>query len=145
MQSIKIEKRLPFGFMGDWGKVYKQYNFDEKTDGGLIKYQDSFYIELGQDVQFKYLGDGIDNQSKPSQPLENRVAKGEFRTVETTDAYFDIDREEYECVVEVGDIINLSGCWWVVDSIDGKSIFTPQKQTFYYLSLKRIKEEISKL
>lgn len=62
--------------------------------------------------------------------------------METTDAYFDDDSGEFECIVDLGDIVNVFGRWWVVDSIDEKSIFTPAKQTFYYIALKRIKEEI---
>ena len=145
MQNIRIEKRIPFGFRGDWGKVYKRFVFDETTNKEVIKYQDVNYAELGQDVQFKYLEDGIDKQDKPTQPIDNREVKGEFRIVETTDAYFDTDSNEYECVVGLGDIVNLFGCWWVVDSIDDKSIYTPQKQTFYYVSLKKISQKIGKI
>ena len=54
MKTIRIEKRIPFGFMGDWGKLYKQYNFEEKTNKSVVKWQDSAYVDLGQDVQFKY-------------------------------------------------------------------------------------------
>ena len=69
MKTIRIEKRLPFGFMGDWGKLYKQYNFEEKTNKSVVKWQDSAYVDLGQDVQFKYLEDGIDKQKNPAQPI----------------------------------------------------------------------------
>ena len=145
MKTIRIEKRIPFGFMGDWGKLYKQFVWEENTTQNAVKWQDNTFAELGQDVQFKYLEDGIDKQKNPAQPVENRVDKGEYRIVETTDAYFDDDSGEFECVVDLGDIVNVFGRWWVVDSIDEKSIFTPTKQTFYYIALKRIKEEISKL
>lgn len=142
MKTIRIEKRIPFGFMGDWGQVYKLYTYEEKNAQAVVKWQDKAYVDLGQDVQFKYLEDGIDKQTKPSQPLENRVTKGEYRIAETTDAYFDADSGGFECVVEISDIVNVFGRWWVVDSIDEKSIFTPNKQTFYYIGLKRIKEEV---
>lgn len=142
MKTIRIEKRIPFGFLGEWGKLYKQFNFDEKTSITVVKWQDSSYADLGQDVQFKYLEDVTDNQKNPAQPVENRIGKGEYRVVETTDAYFDDDSKEFECVVDLGDIVNVFGRWWVVDSIDEKSIFTPNKQTFYYIALKRIKEQI---
>lgn len=145
MKNIRIEKRIPFGFMGEWGKVYKQYVYDEKTAQDVIKWQDNSYADIGQDVQFKYLEDGIDKQKNPAQPIENRVSKGEYRIAETTDAYFDEDSGGFECVVDLGDIVNVFGRWWVVDSIDEKSIFTPNKQTFYFLGLKRIKEQISKI
>lgn len=142
MKTIRIEKRIPFGFMGDWGKLYKLYVYDEETDKATVKWQNNTYMDLGMDVQFKYLEEGIDKQDTPSQTVENRVGKGEYRIVETTDAYFDDDSKQFECVANVGDIVNVFGRWWEVDSIDEKSIFTPQKQTFYYLALKRIKEEL---
>lgn len=142
MKTIRIEKRIPFGFMGDWGKLYKLYVYDAETDNATVKWQNNTYMDLGMDVQFKYLEEGIDKQDTPSQTVENRVGKGEYRIVETTDAYFDDDSKQFECVANVGDIVNVFGRWWEVDSIDEKSIFTPQKQTFYYLALKRIKEEL---
>ena len=145
MKIIRIEKRIPFGFMGEWGQLYKLYTYEEKTDKAVVKWQNKSYVDLGMDVQFKYLEDGIDKQKTPAQPGENRVGKGEYRIAETTDAYFDEDSKEFECVVDVGDIVNVFGRWWEVDSIDEKSIFTPQKQTFYYIGLKRIKEQISKI
>lgn len=145
MKTIRIEKRIPFGFVGDWGKLYKKFTYTEKTAQEVVQWQKKTYVDLGMDVQFKYLEDGIDLQSKPAQPVENRVGDGDYRIAETTDAYFDEDSGEFECVVELGDIVNVFGRWWVVDSIDDKSIFTPKKQTFYYIALKRIEEEISKI
>lgn len=145
MKTIIIEKRIPFGFMGSWGKVYKHFVWEEYAKQNAVRWQDCAYAELGQDVQFKYLEDGIDKQKNPAQPIENRVNKGEYRIVETTDAYFNDDSGEFECVVDLGDIVYVFGRWWVVDSVDDKSIFTPTKQTFYYIALKRIKGEIVKL
>ena len=29
MRTIKVERRVPFGFRGDWGKVYKRYTNSE--------------------------------------------------------------------------------------------------------------------
>lgn len=145
MKTIRIEKRMPFGFMGDWGKLYKLYVYAEESNKATVKWQNNTYVDLGMDVQFKYLEDGIDKQNTPAQAVENRVGKGEYRIVETTDAYFDEESGEFECVVGLGDIVNVFGRWWEVDSIDEKSIFTPQKQTLYYIALKRIKEEIGKI
>ena len=145
MQTIRIEKRIPFGFTGDWGQVYKLYTYEEKTEKAIVKWKNDAYADLGQDVQFKYLEDGIDKQNEPVQPVENRVDKGEYRIAETTDAYFDEDSGEFECVVGLGDIVYVFGRWWVVDTIDEKSIFTPSKQTFYFIGLKRIKEQIVRL
>ena len=93
-------------------------------------------------MQFKYLEDGIDKQTYPTQTKENYVVKSDYRIVETTDAYFNDEIREFECVVSLDDVVYLFGRWWVVDNIDERSIFTPAKQTFFYLGLKRIKEEI---
>ncbi len=246
MKKIRVEKRIPFGFKGEWGQVYKAFNYEETADvfsdslagewlifenpalldprvlwnvdftsngnsydqldimGNYIMYHkgnkfvgayvldydgkgewedenyrtvrftstlsevengdtlvkwlqanatripDSTYIEwnktayidIGQDVQFKYLENGIDKQKYPTQTKENYVVKSDYRIVETTDAYFNDETGEFECVVDLSDVIYLFGRWWVVDNIDEKSIFTPAKQTFFYLGLKRIKEKV---
>lgn len=142
MKKIRVEKRIPFGFKGEWGQVYKSYVTEEKTSSQVILWGRNQYVDIGQDVQFKYLENGIDKQRYFTQTEENIVVKSDYRIVETTDAYFDDETGEFECVVDIGDVIYLFGRWWVVDNIDEKSIFTPAKQTFFYLGLKRIKEEI---
>lgn len=142
MKATRIEKRIPFGFKGEWAKLYKLYNYEETTTQNVVKWQDRTYVDLGMDLQVKYLEDGIDKQSKPVQPVDNRTLKGDYRIIETTDAYFDADSGNFECVVDLGDVIYAFGQWWVVDTIDDKSIFTPAKQTFYYVALKRIKQEV---
>ena len=142
MKNIRVEKRVPFGFKGEWGQVYKSYNVEEKTSSQVVLWDRNYYIDIGQDVQFKYLEDGIDKQKYPTQTKENYVVKSDYRIVETTDAYFNDEIGEFECVVDLSDVVYLFGRWWVVDSIDEKSIFNPNKQTFFYLGLKRIKEEV---
>lgn len=139
--NIKIEKRVPFGFKGKWGKCYKLTNF---ANGTPILYQDNSYYDIGFDVQFKYLEDGVDKSIINSTPIANLVTKGEFRLVKTTDAYFNDESKEYECVVQPNDIVNVFGDWWICEKIEERSVYTPQKQTFYYLSLKKIFEEIIK-
>lgn len=145
MKTIRIEKRIPFGFMGEWGKVYKRFTYEDSTPQGAVLWQKKSYAEIGQDVQFKYSEDGTGKRNIFVQPVPNRVMKGEYCIVETTDAYFDYVSGGFECVVDSGDIVSVFGRWWVVDSIDEKNIFTPQKQSFYYIALKRIKEEVVKL
>ena len=137
--NIRIEKRVPFGFKGKWGKVYKLTNFN---NGIPIIYQDNTYYDIGYDVQFKYLENGVDKSIINSTPIANLVTKGEFRLVKTTDAYFDNTTQEYECVVQPNDIIKVFGDWWICEKIEERSVYTPQKQTFYYLSLKKIFEEV---
>lgn len=136
--NIKIEKRVPFGFMGQWGKVYKHTVFDNSQSA--ITYQRSSYYDIGADVQFKYLEDGVDKSVINTQPAPNLVGKGEFRLVKTTDAYF--NGSTYECVVEPTDIVFFDNSYWVVEKVDDRSVFTPAKQTFYYISMKKIFEEI---
>lgn len=215
MKKIRVEKRIPFGFKGEWGQVYKAFNYEETAavfsdplagewlifenpalldprvrwsvdftsngkgewkdenyrtvrftstlsevengealvkwlqanatripDSTYIEWNKTAYIDIGQDVQFKYLENGIDKQRYFTQTEENIVVKSDYRIVETTDAYFNDETGEFECVVDIGDIVCLFERWWVVDNIDEKSIFTPAKQTFFYLGLKRIHEKI---
>lgn len=132
--NIRIEKRIPFGFKGKWGRVYKLTNYNETSNE--ITYQRATYYDIGQDVQFKYLEDGIDKSINNSQPVQNLVTKGEFRLIKTTDAYF--DGNNYECVVQNNDIVYFENEYWVAEKVDERSIFTPNKQTFYYLALRKI-------
>ena len=119
-----------------------QANAMRVPDSTYVEWNKTAYIDIGQDVQFKYLENGIDKQRYFTQTEENIVVKSDYRIVETTDAYFNDETGEFECVVDIGDIVCLFERWWVVDNIDEKSIFTPAKQTFFYLGLKRIHEKI---
>lgn len=138
---MRIEKRLPFGFKGEWGKVYKLYTHDE-TNNDAIEWQKSSYVDIGQDIQLKYIESGVDKTVEPTQIVRNLIAKGEYRTAKTTDAYFNAESGNFECVVSPSDILFAFGCYWVCDKIDERSIFTPSKQTFYYLGLKKITDKI---
>lgn len=140
--NIRIEKRVPFGFKGKWGKCYKLTNFNNVNGGITIIYQDNTYYDIGYDVQFKYLENGVDKTLSNSTPIANLVTKGEFRLVKTTDAYFNINTNEYECVVQPNDIVKVFGDWWICEKIEDRSIYTPEKQTFYYLSLKKIFDKV---
>lgn len=136
---IKTEKRIPFGFRGEWGKVYKKFVYD---DGEEIDYQNNSYSQMENDVQFKYLENGIDKSFNSTQPIMNMTTDAENRVVKTTDAYFNDKTKNFECVVSIKDIVFLFGCFWVVEKIDERSIYTPNKQTFYYCGLKRIYDYI---
>lgn len=140
--NIRIEKRVPFGFKGEWGKVYKLYVYDETTEQNVIKWQGNSYADIGQDVQFKYIENGVDKQIHISQPVMNLLKVGEYRVAKTTDACFDTESGNFECVVGLGDIVFVFGRYWVVDKIEEQSIFTPAKQTFYYLGLKDVYKEL---
>lgn len=140
---IRIEKRLPFGFRGEWGKLYKLYN-SPKIDGNneVLQWQQSNYVDIGQDIQVKVLESGNDYKMELSQTVSNLVNKGEYITRKTTDAYFDTKTKTFKCVVELGDIVKLNNEFFVCDKIDAKEIVTPKKQSFYYLGLKKIFDNI---
>ena len=141
MKTIRIDKRIPFGFKGEWGKLYKHYNYDENVQN-VVMWQKSSYYDIGQDVQFKLMEHSVDKQQFPTQPVENAIVKSDYRMVETTDAYFDVKKGRYFCVAEIGDIVFFAGEWWVVDSVEMQNIYNPKPQTFYFIALKRIHEEI---
>lgn len=143
---IRIDKRLPFGFRGEWGKVYKSYVVDEAQTidaEQVIQWQRNYYQDIGQDVQFKHLEDGQDRRIEYGQTIKNLVERGEYRFAKTTDAYFDEEIKAYKCVVSLGDVINIGGEWYVCDKIDVHNIVTPQEQCFYYLGLKKIFDKIT--
>lgn len=139
---INIDKRLPFGFRGEWGKVYKS-NIVDETEDEVIQWQRNYYQDVGQDVQFKRLEDGNDRKIEYSQTVKNLIDKGEYRSVKTTDAYFDNKTNNYKCIVDLGDVINLGGEWYVCDRIDIHNIVTPNNQCFYYIGLKKIFDKIT--
>lgn len=139
---IQIEKRLPFGFKGQWGKVYKSYVYDVDTAQDTIQWRANSYADIGQDVQFKYLGYGADKTIDISQPVMNLIYEGNYRFVKTTDAYFNTISGNFECVASLNDIVYLFGCYWEVDKMEERSVYTPEKQTFYYLGLKKIFDEV---
>lgn len=133
---IKVEKRLPFGFRGDWGRVYKLYVFDEQKEN--IKYQNNNYVQIESDVQFKYLHNSVNKNISIAQPKNNMPIGAENIIVETTDAYFNDRNKSFECVVYQGDIVFLFGQFWLVEKVEEKNIYTPNKQSFYYCELKKI-------
>ena len=136
-----IEKRIPFGFKGEWGKLYKKYDFSESVHD-VVQYQDAAYADIGQDVQFKREEQNVDKQVFPAQAAENLVSKGEYRIVQTTDAYFDEKTCTFMCIADIGDIVFLCGEYWIVDSVNEQSIYSPAPQTFYFVALKRVAGDI---
>lgn len=144
MIPYKIEKRLPFGFKGEWGKLYKLYNTDRinrENEPETIEYQQSNYVDIGQDIQLKH-AEGSLRRHELSQAVTNLVDKGEYIERSTTDAYFDDVTHTYKCIVELGDIVFAEGCYWVCDKIEAHTIETPREQEFYYLGLKKIFDKI---
>ena len=135
---IRIDKRVPFGFKGIWGKCYKKTNYNEKPYS--ITWQRTTYFDIGFDVQFKYLESGYDKQVINTQNIANLIAEGSYRVVKTTDAHF--NGNAYDCVIAIGDIVSLEGRFWLVDKLDERSIYNPQKQTIYYVGLKALFDEV---
>jgi hypothetical protein len=134
---IKVEKRRPFGFKGDWGVLYKLYTYDDVQEG-LIQYQNHNYLKIKTKVQLKA-------ESKThymAQQVANLEGDGTQIVVETTDAYFDVAKKKYRCVVENGDIIEWRGDWWEVEKIDSRITYTPKVAEKYLCSLRRIDEEV---
>ena len=58
LTKYRVEKRLPFGFMGQWGRVFKPFDYDMvDVDNERIMYDSREYVEIGMDVQFKRIDD----------------------------------------------------------------------------------------
>lgn len=134
---ITVEKRLPFGFMGEWAKLYKLFTRDEKNESEVIEYQQNYYVDIGQDIQVRQ-DTNFNNKLELSQTVQNLVNKGEYEIYKTTDAYFDINSQTYKCVVELGDILALKGDYYVCDKIEVHNLMTPAKQSIYFLGLRKI-------
>lgn len=132
---IRVEKRLPFGFRGDWGKLYKPYKFDAETNN-VVEFQGVEYVELKNLVQFKKPNKGL--RSELPQKIRNMLQDYNFDVIETTDAYLDRENKEFSCVVEPGDVIKVFGRLWKVKVVEENNIFTPKKQSFYYIQVKEI-------
>lgn len=143
---MRIDKRLPFGFKGEWGKLYKSRVVDETTTENneeVIEWQRNYYRDIGQDIQFKHLEDGADRKIEYGQTIKNLIDRGEYITRKTTDAYFDNETKSYKCVINLGDVIKLGNEWYVCDRIDVHNIVTPYEQDFYYVGLRKIFDKIT--
>ncbi len=135
---MQVEKRVPFGFRGDWGKVYKKYTNDEVADlnnNEKIEFENNYYVDIGVDVQFKPVGDIT---STIEQPLIGLVVPVTYATFETTDAFWNDKIKEFSCVVDVGDVIKLFNKVWVVTCIREVAKYMPKKMSFYYCDVKSI-------
>lgn len=142
MQAYRIEKRLPFGFVGDWGKLYKRYTVkDSKTElnsGEIIVYERNNYRDIGEDVQFKKVSN---NEKVRENILPNVIMDVETTIVKTADAYWNDEEKQYDCIVQNGDIIRVFNKNWLVSSMQIKSKYTPTEQKIFYLAAKKIEIE----
>ena len=119
MRTIKVERRVPFGFRGDWGKVFKKYTDLEelKLDGRVIKVESNYYVSLDDDIQFKQVGDIT---SANEQTLSGLAMRTYYATVETTDGYWDDDLKAYNCCVGPEDIVFVFNRYWMVTDVKAK-------------------------
>lgn len=133
---IRVEKRLPYGFVGEWGTVYKPCNYDEAV--GDIEYNKRQYVAMEMPVQFRDAFNKVKNRQKIATDF---TASNQEDRIETTDAYFNNESGDFECVVEIGDILNLGSSWWVVREITENNLFMPKKHTIYALSVQEVARE----
>lgn len=131
------ERRLPFGFVGDWGKLYKPFTdeLDSVEGNETVNYQETNFVDIGVDIQFKKLG-GI--TSSIEQPINGYQQTVYNVSVETTDAYFDDALRQYVCCVAAGDIVKVFGRSWLVEKVNEKSKSTPGMKGFFVCDLKSI-------
>lgn len=135
---MRIEKRLPFGFLGDWGKLYKRYTEDKEctVDGNrIIEYEQNYYVDIGMDVQFKRVSNSA---SSVEQAMKGLMGTANYVTVETTDAYWDDNLKCYMCIVAVDDLVKVFNKLWIVTEIREKSIRTPAEHKFFYIDIQGI-------
>lgn len=138
---IKVEKRLPYGLMVEWGTVYKVCDYE--TEVGDIEFNKRQYVAMDMPVQFKNA-----NQVKTAKTRNvNKIAtdfmaSNQEDKLETTDAYYDEKEEDYKCVVSVGDIIKLGNEWWNVREIAENDLFMPRKHTIYIISIQEVAREM---
>ena len=137
---IKVEKRRPFGFKGEWGVLYKLYTFDD-VENQTIQYQNHNYLKIPTKLQLKASPNGsrmrsIEQQVGNLENLSTRI------NLITTDAFFDVGKKAYKCVVDDGDLILFRGEWWQVERVDTEVKYTPARQETYNCSLIKIDEEV---
>lgn len=133
----KPERRIPFGFRGDWGTLYKRYtegcSLDLKNE--TITFERNNYVDIGAYVQFK----PVDDITHSTEQNFNRLlTKGEYMTVETTDAYWNDKTKEFVCCVSPNDIVKVFNKLWIVTEIREVTRYIPKKLSFYYCELKGI-------
>ena len=77
MQSYRVQRRLPFGFLGDWGKVYKKTEVDEriKIGGDVIVRSGQAYVDIGVDVQFRHADDATE---EIKQAIKGAMSKDSY-------------------------------------------------------------------
>ncbi len=131
------ERRIPFGFRGDWGTLYKRYtdNCELNLQNETISYEKYTYVDIGAAIQFKPV-DNIDHTSE--QNILGLLTNLTYLTLETTDAYWDEQTNNFVCCVDKGDIIKLFNRLWIVTEVRENPKYCPKKLSFYYCECKSI-------
>ena len=138
---MRVERRIPFGFRGDWGTVYKRYTAESSLNlnNNKITYEKNNYVDIGVAVQFKPVED---TSNAIEQPLKGLMTSNNYITVETTDSYYCDKKKDYICTVDIGDIVQVLGQLWIVTSLKESNRYAPKKLSFYYLELKGISSAV---
>lgn len=136
----KVEKRLPFGWLGLWSKLYQKYNYnqEEEINSEIVEYNKTNYVALKMPIQIKEIGEYEKSKNKILASLTNGE---DYKIVETTDCYYDNKEKEYKCIVDIDELLHFKNNYWLTEKIIEKNIFTPRKQSFYYIQLKKISKE----
>lgn len=134
---IRVEKRLPYGFVGEWGTVYK-INKWEHIDGD-IEYNKRQYVAMTMPVQFR---DAFNKEKNKVQIANDLTATNLQDRLDTTDAYWNDEDGEYQCVVQNGDIIKLGNSWWNVTAVTEINFFVPNKHTIYQIDVIGVAKEM---
>lgn len=132
---IKVEKRLPFGFAGFWGKVYKPFNYTEEEEkyGEVVEFDHKRYVAMTMPVQFR---DAFDRSVGRTRLIKDLSAEDVEDVQETSDSYW--KDGGFACVVSVGDLVRFGNDWNFVTKVVDKNIFSPAPQTIYAVVLKNI-------
>lgn len=131
------QRRIPFGFRGDWGIVYKRYTegCSSNIKNETITFERNNYVDIGASIQFKPVDD---NAYSSEQSISGLLTNATYMTAETTDAYWDDNIKDFVCCVSPNDIVKLFNQLWIVIDIREVTKYVPKKLSFYYCSLKKI-------
>ena len=131
------QRRIPFGFHGDWGTVYKKIvDLDKvKLSDRDIVFENNFYRDIGASIQFKPTEEITITHEQALKGLKTETL---YTTVETTDSYWDDTIKDFVCCVGIGDLVNVLGRLWIVTGSKEKVKYSPNKLSFFYLDLMSI-------
>lgn len=134
---IRVEKRLPYGFVGEWGIVYKINKWEHKE--GDIEYNKRQYVAMSMPVQFR---DAYNKEKEKVKIANDLTATNLEDRLETTDAYWNDEDKEYQCVVQNGDIVRFGNSWWNVRAVREINFFVPNKHTIYQIDVIGVAKEM---